>query len=366
MDKERWYAYWLARLEGMSSRRKWELHQALGSAEAVYYIEETRKRADQDITDEEADLIAAGRNGEKWKEEYARMEAQGIRMVCRADPDYPARLRELPGMPYALYHRGRMPEEGRRTVAVVGARRCSPYGEKLTLEFAEALAKRGVQIVSGMARGIDGAAHRGALNVRGDTFAVLGCGADVCYPGEHKGLYQDLLDRGGVLSEYPPGKQPLPHHFPARNRIISALSDVVLVMEAKEKSGSLITADMALEQGRDVYALPGPVNAPLSRGCNRLIRQGAGILLDAEDLLEELQIAEKEEDGKKREKKNKNEIMLETAENLVYSKLDLYPRGREEILQLTGLAPQELAGILVSLELKGYIKELSKNYYVRR
>ena len=208
-------------------------------------------------------------------------------------------------------------------------------------------------------------AHRAALNVGGKTFAVLGGGADVCYPAAHKGLYKDLIKRGGILSEQPPGTPPVAWHFPARNRLISGLADVVLVMEAKEKSGSLITADMALEQGRDIYALPGMVTEPLSCGCNRLIRQGAGILLNEEDLLEELVIK-----GLLKKKiaiisDTKNKIKLETKENLVYSKLDLYPRGLDDLQRETGLTPQEVMGICVSLQLKGCIQERSKNYYVR-
>ena len=228
-------------------------------------------------------------------------------------------------------------------MAVVGARRCSSYGEKMTLRFVERLAESGIQIISGMALGIDGMAHRAALNVGGKTFAVL----------------------GGGLSEQPPGTPPVAWHFPARNRLISGLADVVLVMEAKEKSGSLITADMALEQGRDIYALPGMVTEPLSCGCNRLIRQGAGILLNEEDLLEELVIK-----GLLKKKiaiisDTKNKIKLETKENLVYSKLGLYPRGLDDLQRETGLTPQEVMGICVSLQLKGCIQERSKNYYVR-
>ena len=222
-----------------------------------------------------------------------------------------------------------------------------------------------VLVAGGMALGIDGMAHRAALNVGGKTFAVLGGGADVCYPAAHKGLYKDLIKRGGILSEQPPGTPPVAWHFPARNRLISGLADVVLVMEAKEKSGSLITADMALEQGRDIYALPGMVTEPLSCGCNRLIRQGAGILLNEEDLLEELVIK-----GLLKKKiaiisDTKNKIKLETKENLVYSKLGLYPRGLDDLQRETGLTPQEVMGICVSLQLKGCIQERSKNYYVR-
>lgn len=367
--RERWYEYWFANVRGISAARKRILRQNAPSAEALYNIEETEKKvekAEEAATAEEIKQIMESRLEKDWKKEYQRNCESGIRMIIKQDAEYPERLKSLPGMPYALYVRGKLPEESQKAVAIVGARRCTPYGEKMTLKFAETLAEHGIQIISGMARGIDGAAHRGALNVKGDTYAVLGCGVDVCYPKEHKGLYEDLKKSGGLISEYPPYLAPLPGNFPARNRIISGLADIVLVMEAKEKSGSLITADMALEQGRDVYALPGPIESVLSAGCNRLIRQGAGILLSPLDLLKEMQIISENGIDRKREKEAKNKIVLESTENLLYSKLDLYPQSREALLQLTGLSAGELTASLVSLELKGYIEERSKNYYIRR
>lgn len=370
--KEEYYEYWFANVEGIRADRKRSIRKQAGSAKTLYNIEETVLSAPLrgNLSGEEIAKIIASRKKKDWKKEYARLKEAGIRFIPWHSPDYPARLGSLSGMPYALYLKGRLPKEENISAAIVGARRCSAYGERMTLEFSKALAEAGVQIISGMARGIDGFAHRGALNAGGMTCAVLGCGTDICYPKEHKGLYQDLEQRGGIVSEYPPGTPPLPANFPARNRIISALADIVLVMEAREKSGSLITADMALEQGRDVYALPGPVTEALSKGSNKLIRQGAGILLDPQDMLEELGIQskkEEEKDGADTDRKSgKNKIMLESTENLVYSKLDLYPRNREELLQEVHLTPQELAGSLVSLELKGYISEVSKNYYIRR
>ncbi len=218
-----------------------------------------------------------------------------------------------------------------------------------------------MQVISGMARGIDGAGQRGALNGGGKSFGILGCGADICYPREHFGLYMDLQQSGGIISEQLPGTKPFPGFFPARNRIISALSDVVLVMEAREKSGSLITADMALEQGKDVYALPGPATSPLSQGCHHLIREGAGILVSPEVLLEEMSLCSE----KVGQIINKNEKMLETTENLVYSCLDFTPRGVNGLSERTGLPARKVLELLISLELKGMVKEISKNYYIR-
>ena len=220
-----------------------------------------------------------------------------------------------------------------------------------------------MDVISGLARGIDGYAHRGALQAGGKTFAVLAGGVDICYPREHIGLYMDILERGGgILSEQPPGTRPLAYYFPCRNRIISGLSDVVLVMEAEEKSGSLITADLALEQGKDVFALPGNLDSPLSKGCNRLIFQGAGILLGTEELCENLCIFRKNNT----KKEHKKEIMLENAESLVYNRLGFAPKSLEELAGITKLSVPELTVVLVSLELKGLIKEIAKHHYVKK
>ncbi len=283
------------------------------------------------------------------------------RMLEADHPLYPKRLKPLKGAPKKLYVAGKMPAEDRLTVAIVGARECSQYGRSMAKELGKALALCKVQVISGMARGIDGAAQMGALEAGGESFAVLGCGVDVCYPREHRKLYEKLLERGGILTEQPPGMQPLPQFFPARNRIISGLSDVVVVIEAKEKSGSLITADQALEQGKDVYALPGPVNSNLSRGCNQLLKQGAGVIVSVEDFLEELQISCLE----KIEKNIENKNSLESEEKLVYTCLDLYPKSPAEIAEGTGLPIARIMSVLFELEWKGYIQEIAKNYYVR-
>ena len=212
------------------------------------------------------------------------------RCIFREDPDYPARLREIRGAPRRIYVRGPLPAAEITSVAIIGARKCSSYGREMARLFASALAAAGVQIVSGMAAGIDGIAQRAALSAGGSSIAVPGCGTDICYPAENRDLYEQLLEKGTILSEYPPGTPPAACHFPARNRIISALADLVLVIEAREKSGTLITVDFALDQGKDVCALPGRVTDGLSTGCNRLIRQGAGIALAPEDILSALGI----------------------------------------------------------------------------
>lgn len=359
-EEEMEYEYWLAGIQGISSKKKYLLRERMKTGRAVYYIEETQLAGLDFLSEKERQALkSAGR--QRIGNRRAEAAEKGIRFIPWFSEAYPQRLLELSDFPYALYVKGNLPDPASRKAAIVGSRRCTPYGEKYAVEFGKVLAQYGIEVISGLARGIDGMGQRGALMGNGKTFAVLGSGPDVCYPREHIGLYMDILEQGGgILSEYPPGTPPLSWHFPTRNRIISGLSDAVLVIEAGEKSGSLITVDIALEQGRDIYALPGPVNSSMSRGCNYLIQQGAGLMTSPEMLLKEWGIDScSVSDGKAKNKK-----VLETPEKLVYSCLGLYPKNIEQIAEETKLSPRELVGLLVSLELQGYAREISKNNYV--
>lgn len=211
-----------------------------------------------------------------------------IYIISRKTVRYPKRFEILPDMPEMLYVMGELPDDNTPSVAIVGARMCSRYGRSTAFAFGKELARKGVSVISGMALGIDGAAQEGALAGGGKTYAVLGCGVDICYPKGNAMLYDQIPQHGGILSEFPPGMQPLRHNFPLRNRLIAALADVVVVVEARKKSGSLITVDYALEQGKSVYAVPGRIGDALSDGCNYLIAQGAGIAWSVEAILEEL------------------------------------------------------------------------------
>jgi len=264
-------------------------------------------------------------------------------------------------MPGGIYLLGKLPDEGRPCVAMVGARRSTAYGNETARYFAGELARAGVQIISGMAWGIDGQAHAGALEAGGDSFAVLGCGVDVCYPAGHRRLYEEMKRTGGILSEQKPGTPPLPRHFPARNRIISALADLVLVVEAGVKSGSLITADFALEQGKDIYVVPGRLTDEQSRGCLGLLKQGAGLADSPQTILDALGISHTNSPKEKSEKK----IILAKDENIVYSWIRLQPVSLEELVQRTGFPVSKVLSVLVGLELKGCIREVQKNDYVR-
>lgn len=352
------YEYWFANVKGISNRRKQQIREQVTDLKQLFSMEETAWTGLQ-LQEKERKAICDSSREWDLEQEYQKLERQGVRFFTIQDSDYPKRLRNIDSAPYALYVKGKLPEEARMTVAIVGARTCSPYGESMAGQFAKCFAQAGIQIISGMARGVDSAGQRGALSAGGESYGILGCGVDICYPRDGIGLYMDLQEHGGVISEFPLGTKPLPQHFPARNRIISGMADAVLVMEAKEKSGSLITADMALEQGKDVYALPGPVNSPLSRGCNLLIKQGAGVLTTPKEMLEEWGFVSYEN----QQKKERNKIPLESTEKLVYSCLDFNPKSPEQLMAMTNCSVTELLDILVGLELKGLVKEISKNYY---
>lgn len=288
-----------------------------------------------------------------------------IKYIGREEEAYPQRLKSHKRMPKGLYVMGSLPDDNVKSVAIVGARRSTAYGNAMAKYFARELAKAGVQIISGMAWGIDTCAHEGAFEGGGKTFAVLGCGVDVCYPISNKDLYERIKKEGGILSELAFGMPPLPQHFPARNRIISGLSDLVLVVEAKEKSGALITADFALEQGKDVFAIPGRIGDALSMGCLSLLKQGAGLADHPDRILEVLEISDKIRQEKADKIEEDIKILLAKDENIVYSLIRLQPTSLEELVKQTKFSVSQLLSVLVVLQLKGCIKEVQKNYYIR-
>lgn len=361
--KERDYAYWLCHLPflgGVSVRR---LYNKCGSFEAIFNIEgkvfcgEGIMR-EADVKRYDAFKIEL----DPCRKELEKLEAGGIRFITYLDPDYPGRLLKIDNYPAGITLRGTLPDEGKPAVSIIGARNCTNYGIQMAEFMARELAKAGVEIISGLASGIDSAGHKGALAGGGKTYGILGCGIRICYPRENYALYRQMAGQGGIITEFMPDEQPIPRNFPMRNRIISGLSDAVLVMEAKKKSGSLITAGLALDQGKDVFALPGRVGDPLSEGCNQLIRDGAGILLSPEDVLEYFSI----QTGKLLIVEEKNENGLAKKEKMVYSCLDLQPTCLEEVVKKSGLSVGECMSALIELELGGYIVQTSHQYYGKK
>lgn len=356
--EELWF--WLCAQQGIYPDMISRLLREFKSIEAIYKADREELYGKGRLKPELASALAERRQKDGFRREYHNCREAGIHFISIAHPDYPARLKEIKGYPYGLFVKGSLPKKDMPAAAIVGGRRCTAYGKNAAQEFARALTGAGVQVVSGLAYGVDGFAQQAALDAGGTSFGVLGCGVDICYPRSHRGLYRELEKRGGLISELPPGSQPLAWHFPMRNRIISGLCDSVIVIEAKEKSGSLITADFALEQGRNIFALPGRMGDEFSAGSNRLIAQGAGILLGPAEFLETLGLKAGE-----CPKSKKNNIGLETNENLVYSCVDLQPKSLQDITKEVMLAVPEAARALAALEIKGLIKEVSKNYYVR-
>ena len=355
------YAYWLANLQGIGLSKKRFLTEEGISAEELFHLPASSLKNIEGLTESDRNMIQKSKKDWNLEKEWFSLMGKGIGFVSLEDSRFPEKVRHIPDAPYALYYVGKLPEENRKSVAIVGARGRSAYGSEITRILAKALAEHGVQVISGLARGIDGDAHKGALEAKGETYGILGSGIDVCYPKDHKYLYEKIIEDGGVLSEYPPGIAPLPHQFPARNRIISGLSDCVVVIEAKEKSGSLITADFAMEQGKDVYALPGRITDPLSQGCNQLIKQGAGIVQSVEDFLADLDILTENVYTQMDFRQN----VLEKDERLVYSLTDFRPVGLSTLIERTGYSITKLLNILERLERMGLIKETFANYYVR-
>lgn len=372
MDKD-FYWLWLCNIKGVWNGTIEGLLKIFNSPEEIY-------RADSRTLEKALELIKTNNKKMNYMENivlsrnYDRimrlresLNKKGIYFIHINNKCYPEKLRGIKGHPYGIYLKGKQKDiqrydEKRRAVAVVGARNCSSYGRKMAHEISFTLAANGVDIISGMARGIDSEGHWGAIDAGGTTCAVMGCGVDVCYPRENIELYERILERGCILSDYPAGTEPLAWQFPFRNRIISALADRILVVEAKEKSGSLITVSYGLEQGKDVYAVPGRADDVLSAGCNRLIREGAGIAVSAEDILIDLGI---KPDNKAKKTKNKK-IVLEKDLETLYSFIDFLPKSIHTLLKETGRDSMEIFRDLVKLQMMGLIEEPSKNYYSKK
>lgn len=291
-----------------------------------------------------------------------RMASQkDTEILCLADPRYPALLREIHDPPRILYVRGDCAVLSSPCVAMVGSRAATVYGKKIAHNFAQKLAGYGLVVVSGVALGIDGAGHLGAVEA-GKTIGVLGCGVDVVYPKSHRDLYGAIVENGALVSEYPFGVRPEPFRFPARNRIISGLSLGVIVVEAASKSGSLITAEMALDQGRDVFAIPGRVDSPKSQGAHRLLQEGAMLVQSVDDVIRELGFASGDP-GMSQENEKIYTTDLTPEEKTLYGLLDVYPQTIDDLIASSGLRPDKMAELLLLLELKGVVVVLPGNQY---
>jgi DNA processing protein len=287
------------------------------------------------------------------------IQKKDIQVLIRGDAGYPARLDQIDQAPPVLYVRGEIHSEDGWAVAVVGTRRATAYGRQVTEEIATCLAASGVVVVSGLARGVDAIAHDAALKAGGRTYAVLGSGVDRIYPPEHSRLAERIIEAGALVSDYAPGTPPDGVNFPPRNRIISGLSTAVVVVEAGETSGALITSTFAAEQGREVYAVPGNIHAPQSLGTNKLIQQGAHPLLKPEDLLDELDLLQVP-----MQRAARTILPANVVEAELLGKLSAEPVHADELHILTGLPIEVVSSTLTIMELKGYVKQVGPMAYV--
>jgi len=290
------------------------------------------------------------------------VKKKGYQIITMADPAYPPLLREIPDPPPFLYVCGHL-ESTINNIAVVGSRNATGYGITTTKRLCSALVSHGIAIVSGMARGIDTAAHEGALDGKGKTIAVLGSGFDQIYPAENKKLFYKISENGAVITELPLSAEPEPHHFPLRNRIISGISLGTVVVEATKKSGSLITARLAAEQNREVFAVPGSINSHKSTGTHTLIKQGAKLVENAIDIIEEFSYLFPGENKLKEDKANTPQSKLSSEEYSIIQILEPYPLHIDDIMRKTSLGPGKLSSILLQLELLGIVQQTPGKFF---
>lgn len=357
------YELYLMRLD-IGSVKKCRLTDCLGGAKEVYMSDKKTLLSTNIITEEDVDKIIEEKNKLDLERIYDDFIKSKQKLVTRRMDNFPKALRDIPSAPYGLFYIGDLPASFDKCVSIVGARRCSEYGRYAAQELAKKLSELGYIIVSGLALGIDNAAHIGALEKSGVSIAVLGCGVDICYPRSNIDTYTKLLKKGAIVSEYYPATKPVSYNFPIRNRIISALSNQVVIIEAREKSGSLITADFAMEQGKDIYALPGRINDALSYGCNRLIEQGAGIITSVKDFISNIERLDYNTIMPSCET-TKSNVIIEKEDRAVYECLDYYPKDIESVCEESKLDLMRVLASIVNLCDLGFAKEVFVNQYVK-
>jgi len=388
MDK---YLYWLDRVNGLGPVTKRNLIDAFGEAKNIFQASERHLK--YILNDKKLQLFMDAKMQVEIDTAFEELQSKKIHMICFHEEQYPKKLIHIPDPPFALYYKGQLPAERLPAVAVIGARECSSYGEYIASELGKVLGQQGIQVISGMAKGIDGISQSAALEVGGISFGVLGCGVDVCYPASNRLLYEELQLKGGILSAYPPGTTPQARLFPPRNRIVSGLADVLVVIEARQRSGTSITVEMALEQGREIYAVPGRVTDRLSDGCNKMIKEGAHVFLSPEDFMMDLgALLPVQMDNLRKQQLNiggindtklteKEDMTLSVAEDRseadsiserIFQVLDFYPQSIEEIVEKLvktyklQVKQEEISALLMRLCLMGKIKQDSSSWFSKK
>jgi len=367
------YVGWLALAltPGLGARTAGKLLREFGSPDAIFSASLTSLEAHR-LPAAVAQAIHSRRPLSDAAKELAQVQSSGCRLLTWDEPEYPARLREIYDPPPLLYVRGNIELLNRHVISIVGARRPTPYGNQMAERLSKDLASRGLVISSGLARGIDASAHRGALSaVNGATIGVLGCGIDVVYPKENKKIFQEIEQRGAIISEFAMGTFPAPQNFPIRNRIIAGMALGVVVVEGEQYSGSLITARLAMEFGREVFGVPGNATQPSSFGPNHLIKQGAKLVTSWEDVVEELPTPVRAdlmpvEEASQQQRIALVEAALTPMEKPLYSLLSVdEPRHVDDLMEVSGLSSSEVLATLFDLELKGVIRQLPGKQFLK-
>jgi len=358
--------YWVAfsGIAGIGRVRISQLKECFGSLQAAWGAPEGKlKQAGLDSRSIGA--LVSLRPRISLDEEMEKLERHRVKPLIYEDPLYPARLKQIYDYPPVLYVRGSLPAEDEPCLAIVGTRRPTVYGRQITEEIVADLVHSKITIVSGLARGIDSVAHRTALEAGGKTMAVFGSGLDIVYPGENAKLAQAIVEHGALVSEHPLGVKPRAENFPLRNRIMSGLSLGVLVVEAGERSGALITAHQAVEQNREVFAIPGSILSPASQGTNRLIQEGAKLVRNYTDILQELNLTIVVQQAEIKEFSSVEQVGIESSvERVTLQQLTAEPSHIDEICRRSGLVMQEVSSALAVLELKGIVRQVGNMNYV--
>ena len=355
-DKKYWVGFNL--IKGIGAVRMQGLVAYFGDLESAWNAA-TNELAEAGLGLKLIERVVRARDGVDLNKVWATIEKQGITILTWQDETYPQRLKEIDQPPPVLYIRGEYLPDDLFAVAIVGTRRVTPYGRQITEELSSFLAANGMTVISGIARGVDAVAHQAALKAGGRTIAVLGSGVDKIYPPEHRALAEQMIERGAIISDYAPGTPPDASNFPPRNRIISGLSMAVVVVEAGETSGALITAEFAAEKGREVFAVPGSILAPQSKGTNKLIQNGALPLLNVNDLMQALDIT------RVGEQKSARKIMpADAVEAKLYSVLSSEPLHVDEIRNQSDLPIEKVSAALALMELKGMVRQVGGMNYI--
>ncbi|CAN4266455.1 Smf Predicted Rossmann fold nucleotide-binding protein involved in DNA uptake [Methylophilaceae bacterium] len=354
IEKLEWLS--LSKIDGLDCQTFCQLLKTFGSPSEIYRkkFKELRVMVSEKIALE----IGLGVDQADLQDTLNWLAKANNHIVTLADPDYPKALLEIADPPPLLYAKGNIALLNKLSIAIVGSRNASVQGEKNAEAFAQGLAEHGLCIVSGLALGIDGAAHRGALKAKGDTIAVVGTGLDMVYPAQHRDLAHQIASSGLIISEFPLGTLSKPQNFPRRNRLISGLSLGCLVVEANLKSGSQITARLSAEQGREVFAIPGSIHSPLAKGCHQLIKQGAKLVDSLQDIVEELNLSKAVSATVAEENSPTNQDQQTLLEAMGYDAISI-----ESLVQLTGLTVSTLSSMLTLLELEGRITGLAGGQY---